>query len=365
MYGAKVTITDPTPPTLTTPTGSLWAPGKNNGYHKGTETITTTAQDIGGGIQSITLASNGNPIKTYNAPCDYTLPQPCPLSTEQTLTLPTTELPDGTHTLTLFATDAAGNDSTIASKQVTVDNNPPPPPTELTSTPTQPGGSIFTVTWTNPPAQIAPIVSATYQICATTSPETCGPPMTAPPDGAATIIVPAPGQWNFNLWLNDAAGNNSPTNASHTNLIVPTSDLPSGGISSGSRSSTNSGSGRAPGSPGNSGSSGDRTIPKTTLYLNEKLNGRDLIVHASGPTTGRVWVSFTARLHGRPVASETRTMLLKHGRLTTTFRLGPYTAAHAKILVSAKLDHHAAVTSTLHRRTRPLLHGTATSTPGH
>jgi hypothetical protein len=46
-------------------------------------------------------------------------------------------------------------------------------------------------------------------------------------------------------------------------------------------------------------------------------------------------------------------MLLKHGRLTTTFRLGPYTVAHAKILVSAKLDRAAAVRSTLHRRTPP------------
>jgi hypothetical protein len=31
------------------------------------------------------------------------------------------------------------------------------------------------------------------------------------------------------------------------------------------------------------------------------------------------------------------------------FRLGPRTAAHALIRVSAKLDHELAVTSTLHR----------------
>jgi hypothetical protein len=40
---------------------------------------------------------------------------------------------------------------------------------------------------------------------------------------------------------------------------------------------------------------------------------------------------------------------LKHGRLTVTFKLGPRTAAHALIRVSAKLDHELAVTSTLRR----------------
>ncbi|MGA2166129.1 MAG: hypothetical protein ABSH36_16920 [Solirubrobacteraceae bacterium] len=42
-------------------------------------------------------------------------------------------------------------------------------------------------------------------------------------------------------------------------------------------------------------------------------------------------------------------MALKHGRLTATFKLGPRTAAHATIHVSARLDHQLAVTSTLHR----------------
>jgi hypothetical protein len=40
---------------------------------------------------------------------------------------------------------------------------------------------------------------------------------------------------------------------------------------------------------------------------------------------------------------------LKHGGLTATFKLGPRTAAHATIRVSAKLDHELAVSSTLHR----------------
>ena len=97
MYGATVTINDPTPPTLGTPTGALWGPGEPNGYHKGTENITVSAQDVGGGVQSIILAADGHTIETYHAPCNFTLPKPCPSSTEpQTLTLPTTTLTDGT-----------------------------------------------------------------------------------------------------------------------------------------------------------------------------------------------------------------------------------------------------------------------------
>jgi hypothetical protein len=41
-----------------------------------------------------------------------------------------------------------------------------------------------------------------------------------------------------------------------------------------------------------------------------------------------------------------------HGRLTVTFRLGPRTAAHALIRVSAKLGHEAVVESTLSRHRR-------------
>jgi hypothetical protein len=60
-------------------------------------------------------------------------------------------------------------------------------------------------------------------------------------------------------------------------------------------------------------------------------------------------VGFIRRLRGRTVASDAKTVALKHGRLTVMFKLGPRTAALALIRVSAKLDYELAVTSTLHR----------------
>jgi len=247
MYGARVTLSDPTPPTLSAPSGTLWGAG----VHEGTESVTTSAQDVGGGVQSIVLSADGKPVESYDAPCNFTYPQPCPASTgEQTLTLPTTELSNGAHTLTLVATDAAGNQSTVASEQITVDNSPPPPPAETGTTST-------------------------------------------------------------------------------------TASTSSAGGSSGPGSGSGSGAGS--------------TAAKATIHLSEKLRGRKLVVHVSGHGTGKVRVSFTGRLDGRTVAFGARAVAFNHGGLTVTFKLGPRTAAHATIRVTAKLDHQPAVTSTLRR----------------
>jgi hypothetical protein len=238
MYGATVTVADPTPPTLSAPSGSLWS--TTGAVNAGTESVTVSAQDTGGGVQSIALDADGRSMASYGAPCNFTFAQPCPASTgAQTLALPTTQLSDGTHTIALVATDAAGNQSS-GSEQINVQNAPPSPPPGVAVTATPPGG-------------------------------------------------------------------------------------PSGG----------------------GGGS-----PRATIHVSETLKGRRLVVHVKGRGSGKVRVSFTGRLHGRTVAAATRTIVFKGGKLTTTFRLGPRTAAHATIRVSARLDHQPAVTKVLKRQAR-------------
>jgi hypothetical protein len=329
MYGATVTLSDPTPPTLSAPSGALWGSGEAGGFHKGTESVTVAAADVGGGVASIVLSADGRPVETYTAPCNFTFAQPCPSSTgTQTLTLPTTGLSDGSHTLTLVATDAAGNQSTVASEQIAVENSSPPPPVGLSATPTQAGGSTFTATWTDPAGQLAPITGALYQVCPASGSGSCSAPAQAPAAGPATVTVPGPGSWSIAVWLTNAAGNASPAAAAHASVVVP----PSG--------------------PGGSGTStGHSAGTKPTIRVTETLRGRELVVHVSGPASGRVRVGFTGRLGGRIVASAAKTVALKRGRLTVVFKLGPRTAAHALIRVSAKLDHELAVTSTLRRST--------------
>jgi hypothetical protein len=237
MYGATVTVADPTPPTLTAPSGGLWS--TTGAAHAGTESVTVSAQDAGGGVQSIVLSADGRSIGSYGAPCNFTFAQPCPASTgAQTLALPTTQLSDGAHTVALVATDAAGNQSAIT-EQLNVLNSPPSALPGVAMMATQPGG----------------------------------------PSGGA--------------------GGSSPA----------------------------------------------------TIHVSETLKGRQLVVRVKGRGSGKVRVSFTGRLHGRTVAVATRTLALKHGELTATFKLGPRTAAHAMIRVSAKLDHQLAATSTLRRST--------------
>jgi hypothetical protein len=341
MYGATVTLNDPTTPTLSAPSGALWGPGEAGGFHKGAESVTISAQDIGGGVQSIVLAADGQPVETYNASCNFTFAKPCPLSTgAQTLTLPTTSLTDGAHTVTLVATDAAGNRSTVVSEQITVANNPPPPPTGLTALATQTGSSTFTVSWSDPSGQPVPITGAIYEVCPATGSGACSAPVAAPAAGPATVTVPGPGNWDLAVWLINAAGNGTPANAAHTTLTVPAAST--GGSGSSDSGSGSSGSG---GSSGGSGSPG----PKATIHVSETLSGRELVVHVSGPATGGVRVSFTGRLGGRAIASGAKVVALKRGRLTASFRLGPRTAAHATILVSARLDHELVVSSTLRR----------------
>ena len=342
MYATEVTIQDNTPPTLQPPNGPLWEPGAYNNFHKGTETVTVSAQDLGGGVQSIVLAADGHPLKTYTAPCNFTFVQPCPLSTgQQTLTLPTTELTDGTHSLTLTATDAAHNESQITTKQITVANNPPQPPINLTATPTQTGISTFNVTWTNP-ADIAPITEATYQVCPTSGSGTCTEPLPAPADGPATVTVPGPGAWTLVLWLHDAAGNSSPTNAAHATLTV-TPEESHGGLG-GSSNSNGKGSENS-----NLGSNGS-TVPTSKLHITETMRHRKLIVRVTGPPSGLVKVHYTASYRGKAIATRSKTTNLRHGKLTVIFTLSVRAAAHAAILVNAQLGHNPPAISTLHRR---------------
>ncbi len=341
MYAAEVTIEDNTPPTLQPPTGPLWEPGAYGGFHNGTESVTVSAEDVGGGVQSIVLAAEGHPIETYSAPCNFTFVQPCPLSAgQQTFTLPTTELPDGTHTLTLTATDAAGNESQVAAKQITVANDPPPPPTNLIAAPTQTGGSSFYVTWTNP-ADIAPITEASYQICPANGSDTCAEPLPAPPDGPATVAVPGPGVWTLTVWLHDAAGNSSSANAAHVTLTV-TPDTSHGG---------SGGSGNASGKVlGDNSSRGSGSIaPKSQLHLIATVHRHKLTVSVTGPSSGIVNVHYTARYRGKVISTYSKAANLRHGKLTVTFALSGRTAAHATIWVSAQLDRNPPTTRTVRR----------------
>jgi hypothetical protein len=145
MYGATVTIADSTAPTLNAPSGALWEGGGESGaVHSGTQSVAVSAYDDGGGVQSITLTADGQPVQRFLASCSFTFAQPClPSTGPRMLTLVTNGLSNGPHTLGLVATDAAGNQSAVASEQITVAKSSPTG--SPSSAPTSPVGTPASV----------------------------------------------------------------------------------------------------------------------------------------------------------------------------------------------------------------------------
>jgi hypothetical protein len=334
MYGTKVTLSDPQPPTLNTPSGPLWEPGQHNGYHAGDEQVTVSAQDLGGGVATITLSLDGSTIATYAAPCDYTRPQPCPTTTEaQTLTLPTSQFPDGEHTVTIVAADAAANPSTVAAEQILTANNPPPAPNDLQVTPTA-NSPAFTANWSDP-QQAIPITHAIYQLCpAQGNVGNCTTPTTGPPQGPLTVVLPGIGVWSLSIWLENAAGYTDPSNQAQALLTFPPTNP----------YTTSTPPPLSPDKPEN-GHAGENTPPARKLHITGHLYGRELVVHINGPTTGSVRVSYTARYHHKMIGQGTHQVQLKHNRLTYSFILPARVSRRATIYLTARLAHQQAIST--------------------
>jgi Bacterial Ig domain len=335
MYGARVIINDPTTPTLTTPTGTLW---ESASYRKGTQTVTVEAADAGGGVQSIQLAADGKAIETYTASCDYSYPKPCPASTgPQTLSLPTSELTDGTHTITLTATDAAGVQAS-RSEQITVANEPPPAPADLTASSAF-GSATYEVRWIDPQGQVAPVTSATYEVCHNNeAPANCSTPVTTGPEGPVTVVLPEAGTWTIVVWLTNAAGDSSPANAARLTIPIATccstpethSETPASTSDTPTLIPSSPVASIPPASPVPTPSA---PTPQPKLRATAVLRGRTLIIRITGPA-GVVRAHYRLRDPGHhPATSKTRKAVLRDGRATISFELPKSIRAPATLRV--------------------------------
>jgi hypothetical protein len=314
-------ISDPTTPTLSTPTGALWEPAT---YHKGAQTVTVEAGDTGGGIRSITLSAEGKTIETYEATCDYTYTKPCRTNTgPQTLTLPTTQLTDGTHTITLTAIDAAGTE-TSASEQITVANEPSPAPTDLTAASSF-GADSYQVSWIDPQDQVAPIQSATYEVCHDNEePANCTTPTSTSPEGPVTIDLPDAGSWTIIVWLTNAAGNANPANAARLTIPIPgccsTSELHTEAKASPPATTTTP----SPEASTPPTSPIPPSVPPATRskpHATATLRGKTLTVHITA-STRVAGIRYELREPGRrPVLSRVRQARLRAGHATVIFTL--------------------------------------------
>lgn len=303
--------------------------------------MTVDASDAGGGLQSITLAADGKQLQTYTATCDFTYPKPCPSSTApQTFTLPTSQLQDGPHTLTLTAIDAAGNETT-ASEQIMTANNPPPAPAQLAITPPAAGGYTFTASWQAPDEQVVPITGALYQLCRTSGIGSCTTPSTAPIEGPATITAPSEGTWTLEVWYTNAAGLGGSSHAAAITFDTPA--IASGALGG-------SGPSFQPTPPGTRPDKNADSLPPPhtlTLHVKANIRGRRVLVKLAGLPDTKVKLFYTAGYRTRTTAHAKAAIKLDtHGQGTASFAIP---ARWANIQITARPANSQTVTrTTLH-----------------
>jgi hypothetical protein len=301
LYGAKVTLSTEAPPSIASPSGSLWGVGSAGGFHKGVEQVSFGTTDLTG-VAKAMISVDGNALASQQGVCDYSQPLPCqPLN--PVFQVDTARLTDGVHTIALDAYDAAGNERRLT-EQISVANHPPPPPVSLTAVAQRDGS--FVVSWSDP-HDVIPIVSSTYELCppseiGCTNPTATGhnSPLSLPASAAGQIVI---------VWLTDAAGNTSPANTASVALTSTTS--------------SNKGGNESP---------GRRRVAR--IRISHRLKGSRLVVTVRLPkeSSRKVLLTLDAYHGKRWFARAIRRTLAREDVATVTFIL-PHRLRHATVLV--------------------------------
>jgi hypothetical protein len=137
LFGPKLYLTDDLPPTVGAASGSV----TTDTTLKGTEGISYSAADVGGGIARLRLYVDGQPtavdhvINTNNGHCQisgtengvwvFSWPKPCPGAVNTEELIDTTAIADGRHTITLKVVDVARQEATLWTGSRLVANHPP------------------------------------------------------------------------------------------------------------------------------------------------------------------------------------------------------------------------------------------------
>jgi hypothetical protein len=272
MYSIAVTLSETALPSVSNLAGPLWT----GGVVWGTQMVTFAASDPSG-IAQIALDGAGGQVALQPQSCNYAQTQPCPNLPAGSVSLNTAMLADGTQTLSVLITNAAGNTQTLQSPGIVVDNKGPPAPDQLAASPIAGSTTAVQLTWSDPVNPPQPVASAQAEICQAS----CGSPVALGASGSAQLAVPGPGTYGVRLWLVDTAGRGGPSSAATASVTVPPAAV----------------------------------TPEPSLRLTHKLTGHKLTLTVKVPAqiSGRVTFTLRAYDHSRRIAMTTRLVRSAHG----------------------------------------------------
>jgi hypothetical protein len=222
IYGAIVTVDDPTAPTATGAGGNLLT----DSYVRGNATATLDSATDVTGIKALHVKENGTVLAETQRSCDYSRRVPCAnLTAPGSVTVATTGMADGRHTIQVGASDAAGNFAPATTQDVIVDNHAPAAPTPTSPATQTVGGPSATVAWQAPTGQVAPIAAAHVTVCSPSSVCRSTTQSAGPADGSATVsLTGGYGVYSVYVSLEDAAGNTDPNRLAGYQVVFPDPD---------------------------------------------------------------------------------------------------------------------------------------------
>src|SRR2546423_345836 len=121
LYSAIVRVSDDSPPSVGSASGSLWS----DGWKRGSQDVSFDASD-NVGIRETNVYLDGQAVRQMAKPCDYTQTAPCPQG-GATFAIDTRTASDGAHTLALEAVDTAGKGARLSRRELLQNTGPGPP----------------------------------------------------------------------------------------------------------------------------------------------------------------------------------------------------------------------------------------------
>jgi hypothetical protein len=227
VYSTSVTINDPVPPDQVSVSG---VPG---GWQRGVISVTATGRDSLG-IKRREVLIDGAVKGSVAGVCDPTSLTPCETpgqGVSGAVSVDTTGLAEGTHSVSARAIDAAENATTSAGQNILIDNTAPAAPVTTRVGAMWGGSGDGRQVSVDVPAQTgSPIAAVRSQSCLNGA---CGTVATTPVTGTGARVVPVPelstdGEWTVRTWLVDDAGNESTTTGVTSTTVGLDTVAPSG-----------------------------------------------------------------------------------------------------------------------------------------